>query len=74
MTKDYVIIRVENLNILGHKVKAITERFSDEYLDSDRFQSRCLRCCFCDEPRVCHFIRCSGWSHDNETHFELDND
>ena len=77
MTKDYVTIREEDFNILGRKVKAITERFSDEYLDSKRFQPRCLRCCFYNEDywdrkkRICNYIHCGAYSKDIATHFEL---
>ena len=46
MTKDYVTIKEEVVDVLGHKVKVVTERFSDEYLDSKRFQPICLRCSF----------------------------
>lgn len=76
-SKDYITYREENFNILGHKVKAITERFSDEYLDSKRFKSRCLRCCFYSnrdsykEPRLCDYIHCNGYSRDIQVHFEL---
>ena len=80
MTKDYVTIGEEKFNILGHEVKAVTELFSDEYLDSDRFQSRCLRCCFYTErefldrtPRFCDYIHCNWFSNDRQTHFELIN-
>lgn len=80
MTKDYVTVKEEKLNILGHEVKAITELFSDEYLDSDRFQSRCLRCCFYTKrefldrtPRFCDYIHCNWFSQDRQTHFELIN-
>lgn len=80
MTKDYVTISEENLNIFGHKVKAITERFSDEYLGSKRFQPRCLRCCFYSGqpryeglPRICQYIKCKGYW-DTAIHFELDNE
>lgn len=78
MTKDYVTISTERFNIFGHKVKAITERFSDEYLSSKRFQSRCLRCCFYSgqprykgQPRICQYIDCNGYW-DTALHFELD--
>jgi len=77
MTKDYVTISTEELDILGYKVKAITERFSDEYLDSNRFESRCLRCCFNPgkpsymSPCICQYIRCDGYSRDLQIHFEL---
>ena len=80
MTKDYVTIKEENFNILGHKVKAITERFSVEYLGSKRFQPRCLRCCFYSgqpryegPPRICLYINCRQHGHE-ATHFELDNE
>ena len=80
MTKDYVTVKEEKLNILGHEVKAVTELFSDEYLDSDRFQSRCLRCCFYTKrefldrtPRFCDYIHCNWFSQDRQTHFELIN-
>lgn len=80
MTKDYVTVKEEKFNILGHEVKAVTELFSDEYLDSDRFQSRCLRCCFYTErefldrtPRFCDYIHCNWFSQDRQTHFELIN-
>ena len=46
MTKDYVAINEEKITVLGHKVKVITERFSDEYLISNRFEPRCFHCCF----------------------------
>jgi len=78
MTKDYVTISTERFNIFGHKVKAITERFSDEYLDSDRFESRCLRCCFDSgqpsykKPCICQYIDCNGYGRDLQVHFELD--
>lgn len=80
MTKDYVTISTENLDIFGHKVKAITERFSDEYLDSKRFQPRCLRCCFYSgqprymgPPRICQYIKCNRYySRNEQLHFELD--
>jgi hypothetical protein len=77
MTKNYTTIRTEKLIILGHKVKAIIERFSDEYLDSERFKSRCLRYCFYteresySEPCICDYIRCNGYSRDIQIHFEL---
>lgn len=80
MTQDYVTVKRERLNILGHEVDAITELFSDEYLESDRFQSRCLRCCFYTKrefldrtPRFCDYIHCSWFSCDRQTHFELIN-
>lgn len=81
MTQDYVIVRKEKFNILGHEVNAITELFSDEYLDSDRFQSRCLRCCFYNKrefldrtPNFCDYIKCSDFiGCDRQTHFELIN-
>lgn len=80
MTKDYVTVKEEKFNILGHEVKAVTELFSDEYLDSDRFQSRCLRCCFYTKrefldrtPRFCDYIHCHWFSRDRQTHFELIN-
>jgi hypothetical protein len=80
MTKDYVTVKEEKLNILGHEVKAVTELFSDEYLESDRFQSRCLRCCFYSKrefldrtPRFCDYIHCNWFSQDRQTHFELIN-
>lgn len=80
MTQDYVTIRKEKFNILGHEVNAITELFSDEYLDSDRFQSRCLRCCFYTKrefldraPCFCDYIKCNGISRDRQTHFEIIN-
>jgi hypothetical protein len=80
MTQDYVTVREEKFNILGHEVKAVTELFSDEYLDSDRFQSRCLRCCFYNErdilyrtPCLCDYIKCNGFSCDRQTHFEIIN-
>lgn len=79
MTKDYVARNIAKFTILGHKVKAIEEIFSDEYLNSNRFQSRCLRCCFDSGypsykgPCICHYIKCdSGMSGDVATHFELD--
>ena len=76
MTKDYAIIRKEKLTVLGHKVIAVTEIFSDEYLDSIRFVPRCLRCCFSencgDGYNFCKYIRCNGGRGDVATHFELD--
>ena len=81
MTQDYVTVKVEKFNILGHEVKAVTELFSDEYLNSDRFQSPCLRCCFYTKrefldrtPRFCDYINCANLvSCDRQTHFELIN-
>lgn len=74
MTKDYVTIIEEEFNLLGHKVKAVTERFSDEYLDSKRFKTRCLRCCFNNNIKdFCNKIRCNNYSRDLQTHFELVN-
>lgn len=80
MTQDYVTIKEEKFNILGHEVKAVTELFSDEYLESDRFQSRCLRCCFYTKreflnrtPRFCDYIHCNWFSQDRQTHFEIIN-
>ena len=76
MTKDYVTIREEYITIFGHKVKVITERFSDEYLNSKRFEPRCFRCCFYTkrdsykEPIICDYIRCNGYI-DTARHFEL---
>lgn len=69
MVKDYVAISEKTIDILGHKVKAVRERFSDEYLNSTRFESRCLRCCF-NNSKICKFIRCNGYSIDDQTHFE----
>ena len=72
MTKDYVTIIEEEFDLLGHKVKAVTERFSDEYLDSKRFEPRCLRCCFNNNiSDFCNKIRCNSFSRDIQTHFEL---
>lgn len=80
MTQDYVTVREEKFNILGHEVKAVTELFSDEYLNSDRFQSTCLRCCFYTKrefldrtPRFCDYIKCYSISRDRQTHFEIIN-
>lgn len=76
MTKDYVTIREEVIDVLGHKVKVITERFSDEYLTSNRFEPRCFRCCFYSgqpfykAPCICQYIRCNGYM-DEQPHFEL---
>lgn len=76
MTKDYVKIREEIVDVLGHKVKVITERFSDEYLTSNRFEPRCFRCCFYSgqpsykAPCICQYIRCNGYM-DVQPHFEL---
>ena len=70
MTKDYVPISTEYFNIFGHKVKVITERFSDEYLDSDRFEPRCFRCCF-NNSKFCSYIKCSRYSYDLGVHFEI---
>ena len=74
MTKDYAVFRTEELTILGHKVKVITEIFSDDYLDSHRFESRCLRCCFVKDKNICKFIKCNSPRGDVATHFELIND
>lgn len=76
MKEDYVVWKVENLNVLGHKVKAVTELFSDSYLKSKRFESRCLRCCFYSEKdyskaHICDYINCSNPRYDFQTHFEL---
>ena len=72
MTQDYVIIREEEFDLLGHKIKAVTEKFSDDYLDSKRFESRCLRCCFNNNRSdFCRKIRCNSFSIDIQTHFEL---
>jgi len=78
MTKDYIVLRIENLNVLGHKVKAVTELFSDSYLNSKRFESRCLRCCFYSDekdfskkPHICDYIDCNNVRYDLQTHFEL---
>lgn len=76
MTKDYVTIKEEVVDVLGHKVKVVTERFSDEYLDSKRFQPICLRCIFnpghpsYKEPCICRYLRC-GMLYDEAIHFEL---
>ena len=70
MINDYVTVQTEELTIFGHKVKAITERFNDNYLNSIRFQPRCLRCCFKDS-KFCNFIKCTWWSNDLQTHFEI---
>lgn len=77
MTKDYVTIKEEVVDVLGHKVKVVTERFSDEYLDSKRFQPRCLRCCFYSgqpsyiKPCICQYLDCTQYRGDEATHFEL---
>ena len=77
MTKDYMVVNEEKLTILGHKVKVITERFSPEYLNSNRFEPRCFRCCFYSgqpsyvKPCICQYIRCNGYGHERP-HFELD--
>lgn len=81
MTKDYVTIFTRDYNILGHKVREVYEQFNDEYLDSDRFQPRCLRCCFYDpdtrglfpkkKHNFCNIINCNGYSRDHASHFEL---
>ena len=77
MKKDYVTIGEEVVDVLGHKVKVVTERFSDEYLDSKRFQSRCLRCIFnpghpsYKAPCICRYLRCTQYRGDEATHFEL---
>lgn len=73
MTKDYVTIDEKTINILGHKVKAITERCSDEYLDNERFKPRCYRCCFFnkEDKSICSYIRCDCYSIDLQIHFEL---
>ncbi len=75
MTKDYTVIRKEKLTVLGHKVMAVTEIFSDEYLNSNRFVPRCLRCCFSknyrDTYNFCNYIKCNGGRGDVATHFEL---
>lgn len=77
MTKDYAVIRKEKLTVLGHKVIAVTEIFSDEYLNSKAFEPRCLRCCFSknygDAYNFCNYIRCNGGRGDVATHFELEN-
>lgn len=74
MTQDYVTIIEEEFDLLGHKIKAVTERFSDEYLDSKRFEPRCLRCCFNNNIKdFCKKIRCRNFSRDLQTHFELIN-
>lgn len=72
MTQDYVTIIEEEFEVFGHKIKAVTELFSDEYLDSKRFESRCLRCCFNTKgTRFCGYIRCNCFSFDKQIHFEL---
>lgn len=79
--KTYYKTSEERLNILGHEVKAVTEYFYDEYRNSERFQSRCLRCCFYRkrkdlfdrEPHICDYIRCSSFGWNEQTHFELIN-
>ena len=71
MEKDYVVLGKEKLNILGFQIEAIRERFSNVYLNSTRFQPRCLRCCFNDEPNFCNYIRCNVCSGNIQTHFEL---
>lgn len=79
--KTYYKTKEERLNILGHEVKAVTEYFYDEYRNSKQFQSRCLRCCFYrkredmfdSKPRICDYIRCSGFGFNQQTHFELIN-
>ena len=72
MTQDYVTIIEEEFDLLGHKVKGVTERFSDEYLDSKRFEPRCSRCCFNNNIKdFCKKIRCNSFSIDIQTHFEL---
>lgn len=79
MTKNYVTIKEEVVDVLGYKIKAVTERFSDEYLNSKRFQPRCLRCCFYSgqpryvgPPRICQYIDCHRYyGRDLQLHFEL---
>ena len=78
--KTYYKIGEKNFNVFGHEVKAVREYFYDEYRNSEQFQSRCLRCCFYrerknifDEPRICDYIRCSGFGGNEQTHFELIN-
>ena len=79
MTKDYVTIKEEVVDVLGLKIKAVTERFSDEYLNSKRFRPRCLRCCFYSgqpryegPPRICQYIKCHRYyERDLQLHFEL---
>ncbi|MBP5457228.1 MAG: hypothetical protein J6Y37_12080 [Paludibacteraceae bacterium] len=80
MAKDYVTIFTRDYDILGHKVREVYEQFDYKYLNSDRFQSRCLRCCFYNpETRglfpkkkdFCDLIRCNGYSIERASHFEL---
>ena len=77
MTKDYVTINEEIIDVLGHKVKVVTERFSDEYLDSDRFKPQCFRCCFYSglasykSPCICQYINCKCYSRDQGIRFEI---
>ena len=78
--KTYYKTKEEILNIFGHRVKAVTEYFYDEYRNSEQFQSRCLRCCFFrkrknifDEPHICDYISCSSFGYNEQTHFELIN-
>ena len=77
MTKDYVTIKEEVVDVLGHKVKVVTERFSYEYLNSKRFQPRCLRCIFnpghpsYKAPCICRSLDCTLYSMDEAIHFEL---
>lgn len=83
MTKDYAVIRKEKLTVLGHKVIAVTEIFSDGYLADKCFEPRCFRCCFFKDRNVtpqsgygvfhiCNYIKCDGGRGDVATHFELD--
>lgn len=70
MTEDYVIVKEEVVDVLGHKVKVVTERFSDEYLSSRRFQPRCLRCIFNpSRPSICQYLYCT-LIRDEAIHFE----
>lgn len=69
MAKDYTVILKEELTILGHKAKAVCEKFNNEYLTD----MRCLRCCFYKDYNICHYIKCTGKDKDVATHFELYN-
>jgi hypothetical protein len=74
---DYVTIKEVVVDVLGFKVKAVTERFSDHYLHSKRYQSRCLRCVFKynrqpydEQEGICHYLNC--WRYGDEAmHFEF---